>query len=294
MKPLRWLMRIVGILALLIVIIALTLIIQGRALATRAMPNPVPKLAVAADTSLVPRGTHIVEIVCSGCHTPAPHDQMALSGGSENFFAIPKGPTLGTLYAPNVTPGGVIQGQSDGQLSRAIREGVSHDGRPLLVMPSDLFHTLSDRDLSAVIAYLRSQPAVTRTVPAKSLNPLGYLMLGLRVFSTSVTNPIPHPIPDVPADSNAAYGAYVTGIIGCTACHGSDLHGGTRGQLPPVGPNLVQFTHVQPFTTFELALRHGVNAAGGVLDPTLMPWPTYAHLTDLEARAVYEFIRSKP
>jgi hypothetical protein len=98
----------------------------------------------------------------------------------------------------------------------------------------------------------------------------------------------------VPPDSNAAYGGYVAGLIGCTVCHGADFRGGHNGQLPPVGPNLVQFTHERPFTSFELSLRHGVNARGGTLDPERMPWPIYARLTDLEARAIFEFIRSKP
>ena len=293
MKVLVWLVRIVSALVALIVIVIVALIIQGRGIANRSMPNPVPSLAVLPDASLAPRGAHIVEIVCSGCHAPATTGQMTLSGGTENFLAIPNGPTLGVLYAPNVTPGGMIRGHSDGQLSRAIREGVSHDGKPMLVMPSDHFHDMSDRDLAAVIAYLRQQPAVVHEVPARSVNPLAYLMLGLHVVSTSVTNPIAKPVPD-PPDSGAAFGKYIINIASCTVCHGEDLRGGHKGQLPPLGPNLTRQVHDRPYTTFELALRHGVKPEGGSLDPVLMPWPIYARLTDLEARAVYEYIRSLP
>jgi cytochrome c553 len=134
---------------------------------------------------------------------------------------------------------------------------------------------------------------VVHEVPSKSINPLGYLMLGLRAATTSAMNSIARPVPD-PPDSGAAFGEYVANLASCTVCHGPDLHGGHRGQLPPLGPNLTRLVHDRPFTTFELALRHGARPAGGALDPVLMPWPIYARLTDLEARAVYEYIRSLP
>ena len=42
----------------------------------------------------------------------------------------------------------------------AIREGMDKSGRGLLIMPSDEYKRLSDQDVQAVVAYLRSQPSV--------------------------------------------------------------------------------------------------------------------------------------
>jgi hypothetical protein len=51
-------------------------------------------------------------------------------------------------------------------LGRAIREGIGHDGRPLLpIMPYDAFQNLSDEDLAAIVVYLRSIPPVRHPLP---------------------------------------------------------------------------------------------------------------------------------
>src|SRR5262249_55472799 len=149
----------------------------------------------------------------------------------------------------------------DERIARAIREGVSFDDRPVLVMPSADFHGFSDRDAAALVAFLRSQPAVDHVVPRRAPNLLADLMLGLHVFETSLTNPIPIPIPDVPEDSSVAYGAYLAPILACRDCHGADYHGGRKGQLAPLGPSLTKLVNEQPFPVFELAVRHGVRPA---------------------------------
>lgn len=294
MKVLRILFRVIAIAIAVVIAAVITLLLQGRALATRAMPNPVPALVVAPDTSLLARGQHIIDVECSGCHAPELGQTVALSGGHENFFDIPNGPKLGVIYAPNLTPGGVLKDASDGQISRAVREGVSFEGRPLLVMPSTHYHGMSDRDLASVIAWLRHQPAVDRVVPARKLAPLAYLILGLHQFETSATLPVFQPIPEVPEDSTRTYGAYLTPILGCSDCHGADYRGGHKGQLPPLGPSLTGFVSEHPYATFELALRQGVKPADGSLDPVMMPWPVFSRLTDLETRAVYEFLKAQP
>jgi hypothetical protein len=48
---------------------------------------------------------------------------------------------------------------TDAEIKRAITEGISRDGRELLpFMPYDLYKKMTDSDLDAVIAYLRSIP----------------------------------------------------------------------------------------------------------------------------------------
>lgn len=294
MKVLSWLARIVGALVALVVMVVVTLIILGHGLATRHVPRAASALAVTPDSSMIPRGEHLSAIVCAGCHAPELTARPLLSGGHENFMDIPNGPKLGVLWAPNITPGGRIKGQSDARIARAIREGISFDDRPMIVMPSSDFHGLSDRDVASLIAFLHSQPSVDHVVPARAPNLLAYIVLGTHMFETSLMNPIPNPIADVAEDSTVAYGAYLTPVLSCRTCHGPDYHGGVKGQLPPIGPSLTKLVNEQPFATFERALRQGVKPAGGSLDPSRMPWPVFANLSDLEVRAIYEFLKSQP
>jgi hypothetical protein len=101
---------------------------------------------------------------------------------------------VATLYPPNLTPAGEIKNWSDGELIRAIREGVHQSGRPLLIMPSDEFHNLSDADVRSVVAYLRSQRAVKHDAntdtPSNGVNLFGALYVGAGIFDMSVQPPI--------------------------------------------------------------------------------------------------------
>ena len=292
MKLLRRIGLVLGGLVALVAVLLVALLVTGWNLANEHEKNPVPELRVTPDSSLIARGDHIARMVCSNCHGES--HTPPLAGGSEDYFVIPGGPPIGHLFAPNITPGGRLALYSDGELSRAIREGVNHEGRPMLVMPSDQFHGMSDRDLAAMIAWLRAQPAVSHEVPRKQLTPVAYLILGLHQFETSHMLPVPRPIPDVPEGMSAAYGEYIVGMLGCRSCHGSDLKGGHKGQFPPLGPNLLALVAAHDVGQFELAVRKGISARDGhALDPEGMPYRTYANLTDTEVGAVYAYLQTQ-
>ena len=84
---------------------------------------------------------------------------------------------MGMLYAPNLTPGGDIDDWTDGEVIRAIREGVHKTGRSLLIMPSMNYRYMSDDDVQAIVAYLRSQPPTSGQTPANQFNLLDALFL---------------------------------------------------------------------------------------------------------------------
>ena len=290
MKVLRLIGLVLGGLIGLIVVLLAALLVTGWNLANEHEKNPAPELRVAPDASLLARGEHIVRIVCADCH--APSHTPPLSGGTGDFFAFPGGPRLGHLFAPNLTPGGRLAVYSDNELARAIREGVNHEGRPMLVMPSQQFYGMSDRALAAVITYMRSQPAVQHELPKKQLAPMAYLILGLHLFETSHMLPVPRPVPDVPEAMDARYGEYMVGMLGCRTCHGPNLKGGRKGQFPPIGPDVVAVVAAHDVGQFELAIRKGISARDGhALDPEGMPYRTYANLTDTEVAAVYAYLQ---
>ena len=117
--------------------------------------NPVANIQVARTPEQVARG-ELMAHICAGCHSA--NDDLPLSG--YNLLARFPLPPIGTLYAPNLTPSGNIKDWSDGEVIRAIREGVHKDGRSLLVMPSTDLRYLSDDDVQAIVAYLRTVPAL--------------------------------------------------------------------------------------------------------------------------------------
>jgi mono/diheme cytochrome c family protein len=126
--------------------------------------------ASARAESPAARGRYLVGIMdCTGCHStgaltgkPEPATFLA---GSDIGFQIPG---LGIFYPPNLTPD-VQTGLgtwSEQEIATALRTGVRPDGRELApAMPWRSYASLSDADVRAVAAYLKTLPAVTHAVP---------------------------------------------------------------------------------------------------------------------------------
>ena len=79
---------------------------------------------------------------------------------------------------------------------RAIRRGVSRDGRSLIVMPSEVFTHLSQEDLGAVIAFLKQAPPVDREVPRSGFGPVGRALLAagkMNILVAGKTPALRHP-----------------------------------------------------------------------------------------------------
>ena len=260
--------------------------------------NPVANIQVAGTAAQIARGERLAH-TCASCHTPV--DQLPLSGS--NLAAKFGLPPLGTLYAPNLTPSGDITDWTDGEVIRAIREGIHKNGRSLLIMPADIFRSLSDDDVQSIVAYLRSQPPTGAPTPINRFNLLGAVFMNLSDFRTaqkpvgSVTAPQP---------GTVANGKYMVDIIGCRSCHGDQLQGRVEtGQPgPPAGPNLTQivpqWTEEQFVTFFNTGqLPEGgtvpiVTLPSGFSEPR-MPWPMVrAAATDAELHDIFTYLHGLP
>ena len=282
---LKWIgVILAGLLTLFFVLVFVVGVI-GFAKLNLPQSNPVADVKVAGTPDQLARGEKIA-MVCTACHSTT--GSLPLDGGTRNFV----GP-LGTVVAPNLTPGGPLKDWSDGEIIRAIREGIAKDGRALIVMPADQFHGMSDADVQAVVAYLRSQPAVKHDTSTNGLSPLGMLLVGAGIFSTSAQAPITQPVVAPPAGVTADYGKYLVGISGCHACHGADLAGGTPGGFTPVGPNLTAIVPKWSQSDFIKTIRTGVDPTGHALAPDQMPWKLFnAMYTDEELGAIYTYLHS--
>ncbi|HLC05110.1 MAG TPA: c-type cytochrome [Anaerolineales bacterium] len=260
--------------------------------------NPIAVIQVAGTPEQIARGEKLANI-CVSCHTP--DDVLPLSGS--NFAAKFDFPPLGTLYAPNLTPSGNIGSWTDGEVMRAIREGVHKNGRSLLIMPAGGFRNMSDDDVQALVAYLRSQPSTGEPTPENRFNVLGAIFMNLSDFRTAQ-----QPAGSVTTSQAGTpeYGKYMVDIIGCRDCHGPELQGKVdSGQPgPPAGPNLTkivpQWTEEQFMTFFNTGTMPDgrkvpiLTLASGFSEPR-MPWPMVrAATTDDELKAMYEYLHSLP
>ncbi len=276
---------------LMLIFVAITGVI-GRGLWMIYAPppfSPAPSLAVAGTPEQLARGEHLALSLCAGCHSS--NGELPLNGGFDVGKDSPV--PIGELIAFNLTPGGPLKDWSDGEIFRVIRQGVDRDGRRLITMSNLPVRHLSDDDIQAVIAYLRSQPTMPN--PPKQGD---YPNLLLAVFvGANLVPPSPEPITGVvvapPKGPTAEFGKYVLSYNDCDYCHGPDYTGGTPGGLEPVGPTLrliKGWTRDQFITT----LRTGVDPSGHELDSTRMFWKTYRNLDDDELAAIYEYLHGLP
>jgi mono/diheme cytochrome c family protein len=222
---------------------------------------------------------------CTGCHSTT--GQLPLDGGSDNFL---DGSPMGVLYAPNLTPGGPLKDWTDTEIIRAIREGVKKNGQPLMVMPSEAFHHLSDEDVYAIVAYLRSQPAVDRQVPDRNLSLMAAIFLGAGMFPTSAQPPITAPVV-APQPGTVAYGEYLSRGFGCRDCHGPDLAGQPSNYQGPHGPNLTEIVPGWTQENFLTLFHDGIDPLGSPVPPNEMPWKEYQKVfTDEQLIDLFNYI----
>jgi mono/diheme cytochrome c family protein len=124
-----------------------------------------PQEASAFDPALVQAGAKLAAIGnCTACHTRPGGRSFAGS------FAIPT--PFGTIYSSNITPDPEtgIGRWSEAAFNRAMRDGVSRDGRHLYpAFPFDHFTLVSDEDDKALYAFLMTRQPVRQSPPPNEL-----------------------------------------------------------------------------------------------------------------------------
>ncbi len=129
---------------------------------------PLPSPAVADDAQIA-RGRYLVTLSgCSDCHTPGAllgsPDMKRYLGGSDVGFAIPgAGVFVGENLTPDKDTG--LGSWTDAQIIAAFRTGKTPEGRELSpVMPFPALSHLTDEDAQAIVAFLKSLPAISNKV----------------------------------------------------------------------------------------------------------------------------------
>ncbi len=290
-KALKWGGGIVSSLFALVLALVSVLMLIGMVKAYAPRSAPVPDLKVAGTPEQLARGQHLANSFCASCHSATNPPGVPLTGGVDlgKDFPMP----LGSFVSVNLTPAGPLKDWSDGEIFRTLRNGIDRNGQALTVMSSARGRHLSDEDLQAVIAYLRSQPATANEtpLPPDQPNALALILLGAGLIPEGEP-PITEVIAMPAKGPTAEFGKYILSYQDCVLCHGANLTGGTPGQLAPVGPGLSvakSWTKEQFITT----LRTGVDPNGHALN-SQMPWQNIGRMDDDELAAVYAYLTSLP
>jgi len=266
------------------------------------------------------RGRYLVEgpAHCFACHSELnPKTRLAVQGrkGSGRISKAGLNRPWDQVI-PNISPDVETGAGSwkDEDFVRALRQGIGHDGRTLYtMMPYRFFRQISDEDVSSIIVYIRSIPAVKNALP-KTVLP-DEVKEKLKPF------PDPGRIPPPDLSTPAKRGQYLVTVAQCSSCHtprrdgqpipGLEFAGGeifralsgahvASANLTPGGPNFVASANLTKHPSgipyynaamFVKTIRAG--AVNGVrqLD-SVMPWASFKNMTDDDLKAIFAFLRT--
>lgn len=251
----------------------------------------VQPVVVPTEAAAVARGKHLAETRgCVDCH-----------GADLAGATVFDNPAMGRVDGSNLTrgAGGLPAGWSDVDFVRAIRHGVQPDGRGLFLMPSTDYATLSNADMGALIAYVKSVAPVDKPRGPVALGPVarGLLVAGkIKLAADEIDHANVRPA-EVTPGVTVEYGRYLA--VGCTGCHGPNFSGGKIAIGPPDWPPAANLTphdtgRLAKWTEadFLTALRTGKRPDGSEIDP-VMP-RAFGKLDEGEMRALWRFFKTLP
>jgi mono/diheme cytochrome c family protein len=310
----RIIVRVLAGLAGLVLVAILGVLMKFYVLSPKS--RPAPTLSAPATPEAVERGRYLVHHVaaCVGCHSPV---QTTVPGeppvegklGSGRDFGDSGGPVH--IRASNLTSDKEtgIGAWSDGEIARAIREGVSRDGSTLFPqMPYQTYReTLSDGEVLDIIAYLRTLPPIKNTPGRTSVK------FPISMFIRGVPQPLEAPPPPPPSPSDKmARGKWLLKSSSCNDCHDTvdnkmekvpnkTLAGGFKFPLPDnkgfaIASNITsdQATGIGSYSEEDLrrVFDEGKGKDGRSL--FVMPWSYYKGMTKEDKDALITALRAVP
>ncbi len=283
-KILKWTGIVIGSLIALLVLLYVVAYFRTEARANKQYTFNIQPLTIPTDSASYELGKHVAGVRgCNDCHG---------NGGNPIFDSTNP---IALIHAANLTIGKGGINYTDEDWIRALRHGVGKDGRSLWFMPSKGSSAeLSNKELGALIAYLKKLPPVDKIHPQKAFKPIGRFFTFLGKFPMFSAEEIDHTVtyPDeIKPEVTVAYGKYLA--VGCQGCHGEQFKGNpSHGDGAPVIPNISSTGNLGKWTSdqFLKALQTGKTPDGRVLSD-YMPWKSIgtAHNTD-ELKALYLYL----
>jgi mono/diheme cytochrome c family protein len=283
---------VLGSLLGIVLLAGIVLYLIGNARLNKVYDFPASNITAPEDAASIEFGKHRAETLCQGCHGED------LSGIEDWFNAGP----LGTVDSANLTSGdGGVGGEyTTEDYVRAIRHGIGRDGKPIF-MPAVLATSyLSDEDLGAIIAYLKTVPPVDHRLKGERFTPLAKVMLATGMLGNLPVEAVSHEVHVTAPEMGATleYGEYLVNTNDCRVCHGLELNGGPFPDptITKISPNLTPGGELGFWSEedFINVMRTGVTPGGRQLDPEFMPWQSYRLFYDEELKAIWLYLQSLP
>jgi hypothetical protein len=309
---------LLGLLGIVVLVVGGAAVFLATKSPAQRPPDPTPS---ASTPDLVKRGEYQVEHVafCTHCHSDPQTDRWAMpekagSKASGGFCWDDKMHFPGKMCAANITPDRDtgLGAWSDGEILRAMREGVDRKGAALFpLMPYLNYAKMSDNDAKSVIAYLRTLAPVSRARPERELKP------PLNIIVKFMPKPLEGSVPEPDRADRTAYGKYLVKIGSCETCHtpvnekheplpGMAFAGGQEFLFPWGGS--VRSSNLTPHETglggrtkeafialFKSFTDPAVaNVPVSPRENTVMPWLKIAGMTEEDLGAIYDYLRTVP
>lgn len=238
---------------------------------TEPQPLSFDGALVQQATAKVAHGKRIAAVLgCTGCHG------KDLQG--KRFYE---------LYASNLTRD--LTHYTDQQLEHVLRVGVPPTGRDLWGMPSELFQHLSEADMAALIAYLRTlEPAGVPTQPPLPFPPEVREMIAKgEIMPTAASVRETKVLAPVDLGASHELGRYITRVT-CAECHGPELKGGRNA------PDLI-VTGAYSREEFEHLMVEGIGVGGRKLKPVMetVSKGRFSKMTPQERGALYAYLKAR-
>jgi cytochrome c553 len=263
-----------GAVALLALFAVAYVFIASEQIIARRYPLPSSHIHASTDPSVIALGARLVRPYgCADCHRPN------LQGAYIADFG---------MRSRNLTR--LAQTFSDADFDRAIRKGLRPDGTSIAeTMPSDSFQYMPDRDVTAVVSYIRSLKPAGPDIPAPSydLKARWDVLHGTKKM-VSAWFPLQKPALDL----GPLYGrAREMAMSACGECHGTSLEG--QGGPPPTPPNLAIVASYER-ADFVKFMRTG-KAAGNRELPMMsaVARVRISRLSDAELNALYDYLSAR-
>jgi mono/diheme cytochrome c family protein len=260
--------------------------------------------ATLAETP-VERGSYLVNslLTCGNCHSPkGPTGDIP---GKEFSGGLSWDEPPFKVTAPNITQDKDtgIGNYTDAQIKTVLRKGIKPSGVPVaMVMPSGFYEIMTENDLDAVVAYLRTLKPIANKVPDP-------------IYKVPQGHPIPpggeKPFTEAMMTDQVTKGRYLATIAHCMECHtpfgerGRDFAnrlGAGGAEFPgPWGTSVSRnitsskAKGLGNWTDAEIkrAITQGVSRDGGKLKPP-MGYGYYAKMTEADLDAVVAWLRTVP
>ncbi len=303
----------------LVLVLAAVLVLSVK----RPAQRPASTERIEATPARLARGAYLVEHVadCLTCHSDLQADRwgIPIKAGTAGQGGLPFGKEFavpGVVCAQNITPDpeNGLGSWTDGEVLRALREGVDRKGDALFpMMPYEGYRLLSDEDAKSIVTYLRSLPPVKHAVPAKKIDfPINLLV---KLTPKPLEGPVTAPDPRT---DRLGYGRYLSIVGGCRECHsphddkgkrlpGKDYSGGWEMKGPwgrNVTANLTPHpeAYLGKATKAEFIGRFkafaSMTAENAPVAPkgrnTVMPWVPLSGLTEDDLGMLYDFLKTVP